>query len=89
MAVREIILSLPKFRSGEAPAVEVIQVTHESVKIRLNFWEQAIGYAIIVEEPTENLLSTQVIEGYDQNNEPVDPQHHSSGTTNSSGSVEL
>ena len=89
MNFREIIFSVPKFREGNTEAVEILQATHENIKIRVNFWEQAIASAVIVQQPTENLLSIQVIEGYDQDNEKVDPQHFAKATTNSSGSAEL
>ena len=43
-----MILSLPKFREGETLPVEIVQVTYESIKIRVNFWEQAVASAVIV-----------------------------------------
>ena len=61
-------MSLPKFRVGETLPVEIVQVTYESIKIKVNFWEQAIAYAVIVESSSSALLSIQVIDGYDQNN---------------------
>lgn len=42
-----------------------------------------------MEKPTQDLLSAQVVQGYDQDNEKVDVQHYSSVTSSSSGTAEL
>ena len=50
MPVREIILAKPKFRNRNG--IRVDELTHESAKIIVRMWEQAIVYAVIVPRPT-------------------------------------
>ena len=50
MPTREIILAKPKFRNINPVKVE--ELTHESAKINVSMWEQAIVYAVIVQRPT-------------------------------------
>ena len=90
MSTREIIPTVPEFRDGKQPAIDVVKVDYESVKIQVNMWEQAYVYGVIVEAPSNNLLSAQIIGGYNQDNQAVDSQHFSGKViTNSSGSGEM
>lgn len=87
MSTREIIITVPKFRS--ASSMKLISATHESVKIAVSFWEQANVYAVIVPLPTNTLLSAQIAGGFDQDNNKVITQHFQYAVTDGKGYVEL
>ena len=87
MTVREIILSKPRFRKKNS--VVVRKLTQDTAKIKVRMWDQSIVYAVIVPEPTEDLLSAQIAEGYDAENVPVQAEHFASGTTDDSGLIDL
>ena len=64
-------------------------MTHETAAIDVEMEEQSIVYAVIVEKPTENLTSEQIIDGVNADNTPLIPQHIASGTTNKKGKITL
>ena len=68
MSSREIIISIPEFRSENGPAIKIQKKNFESATVEVHLWEKAYVSAVIVKEPTENLLSAQIIGGYDQDN---------------------
>ena len=70
MSSREIILSKPTFRQK---AVETLEVSHDRVKFGIHFWEQVYAYGVIVPKFNGTLHSSQIIDGYDQNNNWLSP----------------
>ena len=66
MHTREIILSKPSFRKGAG--VVISKLTHDMITISVKMWEQSNVYAIIVHQPTADLLSSQIAEGLNANN---------------------
>ena len=80
-------MAIPKTRQGQQ--ISVISATFESVKVAVNFWEQAYVYVLIVPTPSNNLLAAQVVGGYDQDNNKLAVQHYKSSVTDSKGYLEL
>ena len=52
-------------------------------------WEEANVTVVIVPEPTIDLLAAQVAEGYDQDNNQLDPEHAHHGISNQEGTIEF
>lgn len=78
---REIIPSKPRVRS----APRVVSASHDTVSVEVKFWEQAYVYGVIIADPTNRTLSSQVINGSDANNNAVVSQHYSAVTSDTSG----
>lgn len=57
--------------------------------MQVRLWEQAYVYAVIVPTPSNNLLSAQVAQGYDQDNNKLATQYYQFGLTDSAGLIEL
>ena len=87
MTAREIILSKPRF--SKKNALRVRKLTQNTARIKVRMWDEAIVYAVIVPEPTEDLLSDQIAEGYDAENVPVQTEHFTTGTTDIEGLIDL
>lgn len=67
----------------------VISASHDTVSVEVKFWEQAYVYGVIIPYPTNNTLSSQVINGSDPNNNAVVSQHYSAVTSSTSGVATL
>ena len=78
---REIIPSKPRVRS----APHVVAASHDTVKVEVKFWEHAYVYGVIIANPTNRTLSSQVINGSDANNNAVVSQFYSAVTSDTSG----
>ena len=70
MVTREIILSKPSFREN---AVQIMEVAHDRVKFNIHFWEQVYAYGVIVPKFDGALHSSQIVDGYDQDNNILSP----------------
>lgn len=67
----------------------VFKASHDTVSVEVKFWEQAYVYAVIIANPTNRTLSSQVINGSDANNNAVVSQHYSAVTSDTSGVATL
>ena len=67
--------------------ISVTAKTYESVTCSVAFWGKVFVHAVMLPYSTANLLSAQVINGFDQNNEPVIAQHHINVTSDINGTA--
>ena len=82
---REIIPAKPRSRS---PAV-VLAASHDTVTVQAKMWEQAYVYAVILPNPTNQSLSSQVIKGLKTDNTPVVNQSYVAILSDPSGTANL
>ena len=68
-------------------AITVTAKTYESVSCEVSFWGKVFVHAVILPDSSASLLSTQVINGLDQNNDPVIAQHHLNVTSDNNGTA--
>ena len=59
------------------------------MEISLAFWSKAFVYAVIIENAKANLTSDQIINGLDENNTAVIPQHYKNVTSKNRGFVTI
>jgi hypothetical protein len=82
---REIIPAKPRSR---APPV-VIAASHDTVTVQAKMWEQAYVYAVILPNPTNQTISSQVIKGLNTDNTPVVNQSYVAILSDQSGTANL
>lgn len=82
---REVLASKPRISKNATIPI----LTFDSVTIRMNFWEEAYVYAVILPVPSANLLSNQVVSGLDNANNKVVASQYVATQTNANGSVEF
>lgn len=80
-SVREVFNTVPRIRVP----IALTSRTYDSVTFRVAFWGPAFVYAVILENSSSNLLSTQVIHGLNENNTEIIWQHYANVTTDSDG----
>lgn len=79
--VREVFCTVPKVRIP----IKIIAKTYESVTFSVAFWGPVFVYAIVIENTTQTLLSSQVVNGFNENNTQVTQQHYANVTTDEKG----
>jgi hypothetical protein len=79
--VREIFNTVPRIRVP----IQIVSKTYEAVTCSVAFWGRVFVHAVILQNVTGKPLSSQIIGGLDQNNDPVTIQHHINVTSDNSG----
>lgn len=75
--VREVFNTVPRVRVP----IKVIAKTFNSVTFKVAFWAPAFVYAVIIENSNGTLLSSQIVNGLNENNTNVIPQHYKNVTS--------
>lgn len=88
MTCYEIIMSKPTIRVNN---IVVEQLTSQNVKIVVQFWEVAYVYGVIIpyEKNGSNLLSKQISQGINRQNQLLNVTYRVSTQTDSKGYAEL
>lgn len=65
--------------------IKIIAKTFNSVTFKVAFWAPAFVYAVILENSNATLLSSQIINGLNENNTKVITQHYKNVTSQNNG----